>query len=165
MNRSLLHENGSQVRPALRDGALAAALSSLALAWRGRTEIGSAAAAINAPSHLLYGRGALMRNAATLRYTLTGALVHGASALLWGGLYRLLHGQRREPSPANALVDAAALTAVAALVDLKVVPQRLSPGFERRLSRTGVAWVYVGFAAGLAIGGALAARSTRGRRL
>jgi hypothetical protein len=158
MNSLLPHENGSLVRPALRDGALAAALSSIALAWRGRTEIGSAAAALNAPSHWIYGDQALRRNAATLRFTLTGALVHAASAMLWGGVYRALRAQRAERSPVTAVIDAAAVTGVAALVDLKLVPRRLTPGFERRLSSSGVLMVYASVAAGLAIGGLLSER-------
>ena len=55
-------------------------------------------------------------------------------------------------TPAQVVADAVAVTAVAALVDLKVVPEWLTPGFERRLSRPSLAGVYVGFAAGLALG-------------
>jgi len=47
---------------------------------------------------------------------------------------------------------------VAALVDLRLVPERLTPGFERRLSRRSLAWTYVGFGAGLALAGLLAQR-------
>ena len=155
MNLSLVRRPASALRPALWDGACAAALSLAVLAWRGRVEIGSAASALNAPSHVIHGDQALMRNAATLRFTLTGASVHAASALFWAGLYRALRLQRRRPTPANAVVDAAAVTGIAALVDLKVVPPRLTPGFERRLSRKGLTWVYVALAAGLAVGGLL----------
>jgi hypothetical protein len=47
-----------------------------------------------------------------------------------------------------------ALTAAAAVVDLKLAPSRLTPGFERRSPRS-LTCVYGGFAAGLALGGAL----------
>jgi hypothetical protein len=136
----------------LASGLAAAVLSGLVLAWRGRAETGSAAAPINAPSQWLHGREALRRDDLTWRHTALGALVHGASSLLWAGLYGLLREQRERrgsTSTAAALADAAAVTAVAAVVDLKLVPDRLSPGFQHRLSRPAVALTYVSFAAGL----------------
>ena len=50
------------------------------------------------------------------------------------------------------LAQSLALSALAAWVDLAVVPPALSPGFERRLSRGSLCLVYLGFAAGLALG-------------
>jgi hypothetical protein len=137
----------------LTDGVLSAALSAAALMWRGRTERGSAAAPINAVSHLVWPGVALRRDDLTLRHTGTGAVLHVASALLWGGLYSWLRHQRLRPTAGNAVLDAAAVGAAAALVDLKMVPPRLAPGFERRLSGSGVGWAYVALAAGLALGG------------
>ncbi len=152
------------VRHVLAAGSLASALSMAAMACGSRRDTGSAMAAVNAPSHWFWGERALRRNDASWRFTLLGAATHHASALFWAVFYELLRARRKHPTPANAVVDAAAVTAVAAAVDLKLVPQRLTPGFERRLSRRNLAWVYVGFAAGLAIGGALAARHRGGSR-
>jgi hypothetical protein len=137
----------------LTDGLLSAASSAAALVWRGRRERGSAAAPLNAVSHILRSDAALARNDVSLRYTATGAVLHVASALLWGGLYAWLRHRRRRPTAGNAVGDAVAVSAVASLVDFKVVPARLTPGFEHRLSRQGLAWVYVALAAGLALGG------------
>ena len=149
-------------RPALRHvltaGSLASALSMAVMARGSRRDTDSAVAAVNAPSHWFWGERALRRNEASWRFTLLGAATHHASAVFWAVFYELLRARRRHPTPANAVVDAAALTAVAAVVDLKLVPQRLTPGFERRLSKRNLAWVYVGFAAGLALGGVLASR-------
>jgi hypothetical protein len=139
------------LRGAALDGAMAGLMSSLVLAWRGRAENGTLASALNAPSHVLFGRDALMRNQPSLRYTGTGAAVHLLSSMVWGGLYVSLRGRRRAPGLAAALGDAAAVTAVAAVVDLKLVPERLTPGFERRLRPRSVALVYAGFALGLAL--------------
>jgi hypothetical protein len=133
-------------------GLAAAALSGLVLAWRGRAEAGSAAAPINAPSQWLHGREALQQDGVTWRHTALGALVHGASSMLWAGLYELLRERREQHGSTGtsaALVDAAAVTAVAAVVDFKLVPDRLSPGFQHRLSRPAVVLTYAGFAAGL----------------
>ena len=147
------------LRALLVDGACAGLLSTLALAWRGRAETGSRVAAINAPSHLLHGREALRRNAATWRYTGTGLLVHGASSYFWAVLYRALRTLRRRPGAVDAVTDAVAVSALAAVIDLRVVPERLTPGFERRLKPGSVALVYIAFAAGLALGGLARRRS------
>jgi hypothetical protein len=50
------------------------------------------------------------------------------------------------------------VTALAAVVDLAIVPKRLTPGFEQRLTRPSITLVYAGFAVGLALGGLLARR-------
>ena len=146
--------SGPLLRPdRLVAGGLAAALlSGLVLAWRGRAETGSAAAAINAPSQWLHGREALRHDEPSWRYSALGALTHGLSSMLWSGLYDLLRERRERrgsTGTAGALVDAAAVTAVAAVVDFKLVPDRLSPGFQHRLSRPAVVLTYAAFAAGL----------------
>jgi hypothetical protein len=139
-------------------GGAAGMLSAFVLAWRGRVEIGSAAAPVNAPSHWVWGRPALRRDDVTARHTLLGELVHQASSFFWGVFYELLQAWRREANGTTRLADAAAVTVLAAVVDLRVVPERLTPGFERRLSRRSVAIVYASFAVGLALGGAWMAR-------
>ncbi len=151
----------ANVRRVFNDGTLASVASTIVMAWAGRRDTGSHLSAINAPSHWFWGERALRRNDASLRYTVVGALTHHASAVFWAVFYRLLRCTHRQPTAANAVTDAVAVTVVAAVVDLKLVPRRLTPGFERRLSRHHTAWVYVGFAAGLAIGGILATRHHR----
>ena len=158
------HRAGPAITPTVREpllradrliagGLAAAALSGLALAWRGRAETGSAAAPLNAPSQWLHGREALHEDGMTWRHTALGALVHGASSMLWAGLYELLRERRERrgssTGAAAALADAAAVTAVAAVVDFKLVPDRLSPGFQHRLSQPAVLLAYATFAAGL----------------
>jgi hypothetical protein len=137
----------------LTDGLLSAASSAAALVWRGRRERRSVAAPLNAVNHNVWSDAALARNDVSLRHTATGAVLHVASALLWGGLYAWLRHRRWRPTAGNAVVDAVAVSAVASLVDFKVVTARLTPGFEHRLSRQGLAWFYIALAAGLALGG------------
>jgi hypothetical protein len=141
---------------ALTDGLLAGALSSAILLWRGRTDARRAAAPINAISHWFWPRDALRRDAPSLKHTGSGFVLHFASSLLWSTVYGWVRTRRHRPTPLNAAIDAAAVTAVAAVVDLAVVPERVTPGFEHRLSRPSLGLVYAGFAAGLAIGGLLA---------
>jgi hypothetical protein len=144
---------GRSAHSTLVPGLLSAAASLAVLAWRGRADTGSAAAPLNAVSHVLWGDEALRRDDATAEHTLLGATVHAASALFWAGLYAWVHEQRSEPTLANAATDAAALTLLAAVVDFKVVPKRLTPGFERRLTTTSLASVYAALGMGLALGG------------
>lgn len=132
-----------------RAGWASALSSGLALAWRGRAENASAVAPLNAVSHWLWGDEALMRNRPSLRYTGIGALIHCASSMLWAAAFSALRRRHRRSTLANAITDAAAVTAVAAVVDLKLVPSRFTPGFERRLSNTGLTWVYAAFGIGL----------------
>ncbi len=48
--------------------------------------------------------------------------------------------------------------AVANVVDYKLTPKRLQPGYERQVSRKSLAWAYAAFAAGLAAGAYLRER-------
>lgn len=142
------------VKDSLRDSLVAGGLSTAALLWRGRRDDRSAAAPLNAISHWFWPRTALRRDGVSLRHTGTGVLVHFASSLLWGAVYAALRRGRRQPTALNAALDAAAVTAMAATVDLKLVPERLTPGFEHRLSPRSLVLVYATFALGLAWAGA-----------
>jgi hypothetical protein len=138
---------------ALKEGLLAAALSGGSMAVRGKADSGSAVAPVNAPSHWVHGQEAVHREDVTASHTLLGAAIHTASALLWAGLYETLQARRKRRTVAGALVDAAGVAALAAVVDLKLVPERLTPGFQHRLKRESLWMVYGSFALGLAMGG------------
>ncbi|MGD9943656.1 MAG: hypothetical protein AB7S98_10505 [Burkholderiaceae bacterium] len=150
-------------RKALNDGAfsggMASALSSLVLAWRGSVDLGAGAAPLNAPAHWL-SRRALGRDGASLRYTAVGMVIHHLSSIFWAFFYEWIAARRRSESPAAELRDALAVAALAAVVDYQVVPRRFTPGFEQRLTRHSLVWVYAAFAAGLFLGSRLAAAST-----
>jgi hypothetical protein len=146
------------ITDAVTGGLLAGTLSTAALVSRGHVEQGSAAAPVNAISHWFWPLRALRRDDVSLRHTATGITVHFLSSLFWSSAFVWLRRRRARPTPGNAVLDAAAVTATAAVVDLKVVPQRLSPGFERRLSPGSVSWVYILFGVGLAVAGSLASR-------
>jgi hypothetical protein len=173
----------SMWRDAVTSGSAASALSLIALMLGGRRENASAVAPINAVSHWLYGPRAYRVDRTTLAHTALGAGVHHASAILWGGLYALLLRRMAasRPRPATGasrgtgasapglsvpevVAGAAVVTAVAALTDLRLVPPRLSPGFENRLSPTSVTAVYVAFGTGLALAGMAALRPGLRRR-
>lgn len=133
-------------------GALAAAATVGVLALCGRRETRSAAAPLNAVSHVYWGEQALHENRASLRYTGAGFVTHLLSALMWGIVYEKLLGERRARSLLRVARDTAAATAAIAAVDFKVVPARLTPGFEHRLSTPSLFGVYT--ALGLALAAA-----------
>jgi hypothetical protein len=136
----------------LRAGVLGGLLSLATMAWRGRADVKAAAAALNAPGQWIHGSKVLRRNAASPRYTLTGVAVHLASGFFWTALLHRLRSERSRRTKRNALVDVIAVTVLAAVVDLRVVPHRLSPGFQDRLRPASVALVYASYAAGLFVG-------------
>ena len=126
---------------ALASGALAGSASALVAAWRGRQETGFSAAPLNATSHIVWGREAAHRSSASVKYTATGLALHYGSAVFWALIYEMLPG----PAPLRA----AATTGLAYVTDYHVVPKRLTPGFELRLSKSSLATIYVALALGL----------------
>ena len=151
-------------KQALKEGAIAgtaaSALSAAALVAAGRVENKDAAAPVNAVSHWLWGRPALRQNGPSLRFTLPGYLVHHLASVFWATLHaRAWNGRPQARQPVPAVAGAAAATAVAYFVDYQLTPERLTPGFEHRLSSKAMLAVYASFAVGLAVGTMAAARS------
>lgn len=136
----------------------AGVLSTAALMLLGRRETGSAVAPLNATSHILWGDEAALVDDADWKHTGVGQALHHASAFFWGVLFEALQARRTRPTPAGVVTDAALTTAVAAVVDYQLVPERFTPGFEKRLSRQSLAIAYGALAAGLVMGGMAALR-------
>jgi hypothetical protein len=145
---------------ALIEGSIASVTSAAALALRGHSESATRLAPLNAPSHWLWGDASLRENGPSVRYTVTGMLIHHASSIFWAIVQEVLLQPERgaRSTTAQVLRNAAITTALAAVVDLRLAPNRLTPGFERRLSGPSLAGVYALFAVGLAVGSALIAR-------
>ncbi|MDQ1833918.1 hypothetical protein [Massilia scottii] len=149
----------SATQRGLISGASASLLSSAALAALGKATDGSSFGPTNAISHWLWGDKATRRDGASLRYTLTGYVIHHASATFWAVLFeRLMSRQLDRKDPLATLQAAAAASAVACFVDYRMTPERLKPGFEKRLSRPSLALVYGAFGLGLAAGALLIRR-------
>jgi hypothetical protein len=137
-------------RAALYSGSVASLASTAVLVVAGRRELADGAAPLNGPSQWVWGRWASLTRGFSARHTVAGYAVHHVAATFWALLYEKW-GSSRHP-----VAGAAATAAIANVVDFKCTPERLTPGFERRLSRPAVAAVYVAVALGLAAGGALA---------
>lgn len=151
---------------AFKDGLISGSLSSVVstamLAARGSSENGTPYAPVNAVSHWIYGDRAARQDDPSLRYTVPGYLIHHGSSLLWGVLYERWFGryaERRDVAP--ALAGAVAVASLACFVDYKLTPERLQPGFEKRLSTPSMALVYGSVAAGFVLRGFLASAGKR----
>jgi hypothetical protein len=143
----------------LVSGTTASLLSTAALALLGKQGTGSPYAATNAISHWIWGNKAARQDSSSLRYTMTGYLIHHASATFWSVLFERYCGKLldRKDIPAT-VATATAASAVACFTDYKLTPERLHPGYEKRLSRPALAVVYGAFGLGLAAGAMLCRR-------
>lgn len=150
-------------REALRDGAvsgsMASVLSTAVLGARGQQEEGTPYAPTNAISHWFWGDRAARHDEPSTRYTALGYAIHHASATLWAVLYEKWFGERAERGEVvPALAGAAAVAGLACFVDYKMTPERLQPGFEKRLSTPSLFLVYASFGAALVLRGLAASR-------
>lgn len=137
----------------LRTGAVASVTTPAAVATFGRLEDGAAVAPINAVSHIAWGDQAARQERASLTYTATGLALNTAAVTSWAALQELTFGRRfRRPECAAALLEGVAISALAYVVDYHVVPARLTPGFEKRLSNRSLLGVYAVLALSLAAG-------------
>jgi hypothetical protein len=152
------------LRNALVSGTTSALLSTGVLALTGRRETGSPFAPVNAVSHWLFGERATRRDDATVQYTLTGFVTHLGASIFWSLLYGVLDALHRERSTATRLFDGAVVSAIACLVDYRLTPPRLTPGYEHRLSRGSLALVYAALAVGLAAGAQMLSRASHSYR-
>lgn len=144
------------LREAAVAGALASALSAGVLMLRGRRDAGSALAPVNAPSHWLFGKRALRADGPSWRHTFCGLLIHHGSSVMWAWLFsRSLRQAHRSGHAVSPAWGAVCIAALAAWVDFRLVPPRLTPGFEPRLSRSSLVLVYAAFGLGLAWGSRL----------
>jgi hypothetical protein len=135
---------------ALVSGTCASIASTGVLALAGVRDCASAMAPTNAVSHWIWGDRALRQQSMSAAYTGTGYVIHHAMSVLWASGYEGYIAWRPPATHGHALGAALATSAIAALVDLKFTPKRLTPGFERKLSSRMLWAVYIGF--GVALG-------------
>lgn len=150
----------SQVlREGLVAGTLASLLSTAVLAAAGRRDAGSLVAPVNAESHWLWGDESLREDRATWRHTAVGYLTHHLATVFWATLHAAVAGRRRGAASLPAVVLGGLATgAAAAAIDYTLVPKRLTPGFEHRLSRGSMVAAFAAIAAGVALGALLVRR-------
>ncbi len=140
------------LRNAIVSGSFASVTSTLALLLVGVRDCRSAIAPINAVSHWIWKDKAIHQAEPSLRYSVVGYAIHHAASIFWALAFeQLALRHKHNPKPGKTVGNAAAVAALACVVDLRCTPQRLTPGFERRLDNRSLAAVYVAFAVGLAL--------------
>jgi hypothetical protein len=127
-------------------GALASAASA---AIASRLENGHAARPMNAVAHIYDGGAPPAHDGNGKRNTLLGLGIHTAASVWWAAFYELALDAQARPKPRRT---AAALSAIAYVVDYYVVAKRFRPGFEAYLSPRSMVAVYAALAAGYALG-------------
>ena len=148
----MVHWNQT-LREGIVSGTLAGLLSAAVLLVTSKRDTGSAVAAVNAESQWLWGNESLREDRPTLRHTLSGIVTHQLSTVFWATLYALVRGDRKAAHRVpQALLGGIATSAAAAAIDYTLVPKRLTPGFEHRLSTGSMVGVFAAIAAGIAIG-------------
>ncbi len=142
----------------LMDGSLAGLVATAALAFLGKREAGSAAAPINATSHVLYGDEAGTVDGVDLKHTVPGLVINTGAGIFWAFVRELLMSRTARPTRAKAAAAGAATAALAHAIDYRAIPRRLTPGWELRVSNKSVVLGFVALGVGLAAGGFLARR-------
>jgi hypothetical protein len=143
------------IRRAFTSGTIAGLATIAATALAGKRDAGSYVAPLNATSHVFWGEAAAMQDNPSLKYTLTGFILNHASAIFWAAVYEKLFGDQSarstmRSSPLRPLLGGAVVTAGAYVTDYYLIPQRLTPGFEKRLSGSSLLAVFSVLALGLA---------------
>ena len=143
---------------ALSSGSLAGIATTAAVSLVGLREQSNAVAPINATSHVLWGDEAGAADEVDLKHTVPGLLINTGAGVFWALIHELLLERVRPRDAAEGAASGAAVAALAYVVDYHLIPRRLSPGWELRVSRRGVALGFATLGACLALSGILRAR-------
>jgi len=141
----------------LLTSAVTSAATTAALCLLSSKDTGHSAAALNATSHIVWGDKAAKYDDWDVRHTVVGALLNAGAMGFWSAVHTLLPAPR---SVFGAARNASLVTALAYLTDYHLVPHRLTPGFEQRLSRKSLFGSYAVLAASLAVSALATRRAT-----
>jgi hypothetical protein len=136
-------------------------LTTAALAVAGQMEDAKAAAPLNAVAHIPFGEEAFAEDEASLKYTVTGTALNVAAVASWAGVYELTFGRAaRRGNTMAGVLGGPAIAALAYITDYFVVPKRLTPGFEERLSGRSMFGIYAVLGATLPLASLLCGKRT-----
>lgn len=147
------------LRSATVSGAISAATTSAYVAAAGARDTGSAIAPINATSHIAWGESAGDVETVDARHTLLGAALNLGACVFWAGFYERLFGRAADRGDVGTALLGGGLVAAAAYVtDYHLVPKRLTPGWESRITQTSLFGAYAVLALSLPLRGLLRRR-------
>ncbi|QCF26828.1 hypothetical protein [Hydrocarboniclastica marina] len=153
------------IRNMLFSGTAGAAAVCGAIAILGRTDSGSALAPINASSHIYWGPEAGEVEQPTLAQTVPGLAINIGASFWWAMVFELTFGRKLgqgdgQISFTKAIAGGLATAGLAYIVDYKLVPKRLTPGWEQRLSGGSVLAGLAALGLGIGAGAYLARQSS-----
>jgi len=127
--------------------------TTVAVAAAGQADNRNPAAPINAVSHILWGDRAALKDGVSAKYTLSGFLLNAFAMLMWAAVFEALFGKKaKEGDAVSAIVGGTVVSALAYVTDYHIVPERFTPGFEKRLSDPSMFGVYAVLAVSLGLG-------------
>jgi hypothetical protein len=139
---------------ALKSGTITGVVTALTQSACARIEHSKAVTPINAVSHIIWGDQAARQEKFSLKYTGTGLLLNQGATVFWASLYEYWFGTAGETGAVGkALTGGVVVTALAYFTDYHLIPARLTPGFEKRLSRRSLALVFTAMALSLPLRG------------
>ncbi len=121
-------------------GTIAGAATTLAAAAIGQARDRRPYGPINATSHIVWGERAARASRADLAHTAPGLALNLGAGMWWAAVYEACFGDA--PRASVSLAGGVALSALAYVVDYHVVPRRLTPGWELRMSPRELALMY-----------------------
>lgn len=121
-----------------------ALVAAASVALIGKLENGDGVTPLNAVSHIAWGDESFEQSEASLKYTGAGLALNQVSVTSWALLHEWLFGRARDEGKWGvSLAGGVLVSALAYVVDFKLVPNRYKPGFERKLSSRGLLAVYL----------------------
>jgi hypothetical protein len=127
---------------AIETGAIVCVATLLAAALRGRADSGSAVAPVNATSHIVFGAEAGRVDLPDVKHTLLGVALNAGASVFWASIHQRLFDRDDRGGIGTSMIGGIAVAALAYLVDYHLVPKRLTPGWEYRVSDRSLAMIF-----------------------
>ncbi len=139
-------------------GTIAGIATTAAAATAARRQGAPAVAPVNAVSHVVWGDQAGHQDGLSARYTATGLATNHAACVFWAAVYEALRRRVGGGVP-GAVASGPTVATLAYVVDYHLVPKRLTPGYELRLSAGGLSAIYAALALSLPLWSIFSRRS------
>ncbi len=141
------------IRHAVPIAGLTSITTALTAALCGWRENSNAVAPLNAISHIVWGEEAAQQEHASAKYTAIGLALNTSAMFGWALIFAKLFSGKSSNRAVSSLGGGVFVSLLAYIVDYHVVPKRLTPGVEDRLSSRSLLALYVVLALSLALGG------------
>ena len=127
----------------LLTGTIGAVATAAVIALHGQRQTRSPWTPFNATAHMIYGNASVEKEGFQVPETPLGLGIHALSLGGWGVLYEAFAANQKLPASCTAATVA---TGLIYLLDYHILPERLRPGFEKRLGNAAVRDAYLALA-------------------